>query len=452
MLRLSLLTLTIFILLGCSPNTPAAPTEIARVAQTCDELVTTALNAVGEVCSELGRNQACYGNSLIETEFQPNVEAVFGKVGDIVDLLALKLIKTAPLDENTQTWGVALVKAQANFPETLPGQNVTFLLYGGATIDNVSPDMRAVVVNTNITGVSCTGAPDAAVVIQAPDGTQAAMNINGADVTLGSTIFVTAEQSAELNIATIEGSAVVASGGVTQVIDPGAQVSIPVDANLQAAGPPSEPEPFDLSRVQTAPVNVLERPVTIPSPIAPRPTRTPVSDLPPVTDTLPPVTLDLPPTMTVTPCAPRSDWTATYTIAGGDTLFTIAEQFNISVADLQAGNCVTDADQIFSGQELRVPFALEAGTPTDAPTLTVPAGTVAAAGANFRADQTTVSASQCTALRWEAQAGDSVFLEGQPARVSGEQQVCPQRTTRYTLLVVQADGRNVPYFVSITVQ
>lgn len=456
MLRTCLLTAIILLALtSCAPTSPTQPTEKQAVevtqAKTCDQLVTTALDAVGDVCSALSRNQACYGNRLVQAELQPNVQAEFGSVGDIVDLLSLKTISTTSIDESAQTWGVVLVKAQANLPDALPGQNVTFLLYGGAAIENVSPDMRAVVVKTGVTGVSCADAPTAAVVIQSPDGTQASMNINGADVTMGSTIYVTADENDDMDIATIEGSAVVESAGVTQVIEPGAQVSIPLDANLQVAGPPSEPEPFDVNLVQNAPITVLEREITIPSPIPPRSTLTPTSELPPVTDTLPPVTLDLPPTATATPCVPRADWTETYTIAEGDTLFGIAQSFNLSVAELQAGSCIGDADQIFSGQVLRVPFALEASTPTGAATLTVPPGTAAATNANFRADATTIRSGECTTLRWEAQEGDTVFLEGQPARVSGEREVCPQRTTRYTLLVVQADGENVPYFVSITV-
>src|SRR5690606_20836366 len=32
-------------------------------------------------------------------------------------------------------WGVALMQIQANLPDTLPGQNVTFLLFGDVTIE-----------------------------------------------------------------------------------------------------------------------------------------------------------------------------------------------------------------------------------------------------------------------------------------------------------------------------
>lgn len=457
MLKTCLFLLVVLtVLAGCnlSGDAPLQTVEVAQQTNlTCDELVTTALSAVESACSGTQRNQVCYGSRLVEAEFKPQVTGTFSKVGDIIDLLSLKLIRTAPLDEASQTWGVAMVKAQANIPDTLPGQNVTFLLYGGAALDNVSPDMRAVIVRTNVTGVTCADAPTAAVMIQSPNGAQAALNINGADVTLGSTIYVTAEQNAEMNIATIEGSAIVQASGVTQIVNPGAQVSLPLGSTdgLRVVGPPSEPEPFDVTRVQSAPITLLERDVPIPSPIPPQPTNTPSSSLPPVTDTLPPVTLALPPTATAIPCIPRADWTASYTIAAGDTLFTIAQRFNLTLAELQQANCIANADQIFSGQVLRVPFQLVESTATAAPTLTPPPGTAARADANFRADSTTLKAGECTILRWEAPNAQTVYLEGQPASASGSQQVCPQRSTRYTLLVIQVDGNQTPYFVSITV-
>lgn len=76
----------------------------------------------------------------------------------------------------------------------------------------------------------------------------------------------------------------------------------------------------------------------------------------PVTATIPPVTLVFPPTATATPCVPRADWTDTYTIQSGDTLFAIASRFNLTTAQLQSANCIQNANNIFAGTSLRVPF------------------------------------------------------------------------------------------------
>ena len=55
-----------------------------------------------------------------------------------------------------------------------------------------------------------------------------------------------------------------------------------------------------------------------------------------------------------TGCTPRSDW-PTMVIAEGDTLSSIAAQTGVTVTDLVAANCLTDASSIISGQSLRVP-------------------------------------------------------------------------------------------------
>jgi LysM repeat protein len=75
----------------------------------------------------------------------------------------------------------------------------------------------------------------------------------------------------------------------------------------------------------------------------------------PITETIPPVTLPVRPSPTPTPCVPRADWTGTYTVQAGDTLFGIAQQLGISVVQLQTANCITDANLVFAGAQLRVP-------------------------------------------------------------------------------------------------
>ena len=119
------------------------------------------------------------------------------------------------------------------------------------------------------------------------------MNINGANVTLGSTLHLTAVNNGTLTIATVNGTAIVEAFGTTRNVGPGAQVSLPL-GGLQVIGQPSEPQPYDLNIISRAPFNLLELPVQIPAPIAPPAT----ADLPglPVTSTLPPVTIPLPPT------------------------------------------------------------------------------------------------------------------------------------------------------------
>jgi LysM repeat protein len=62
------------------------------------------------------------------------------------------------------------------------------------------------------------------------------------------------------------------------------------------------------------------------------------------------ITLTLPPTETPTPVGPQ-----TYRVQEGDTLTSIAAQFQVDILLLMSVNNITDPNAIFSGQELTIP-------------------------------------------------------------------------------------------------
>lgn len=108
----------------------------------CPAVVQTALEAAKAACGNLGRNEACYGNTLVSaTDWNDASLDGFAQPGNIISLFDLKALVTAPLDTQNNNWGVALLSLQANIPNSLPGQNVTFLVFGDAQLENdVSPD------------------------------------------------------------------------------------------------------------------------------------------------------------------------------------------------------------------------------------------------------------------------------------------------------------------------
>lgn len=107
----------------------------AAQTDTCPPLIQTALEQVGDSCGSLTRNTVCYGNISLEAEAQSDVtDFTFADVGDTVNLVDLATLETSPLDEEANTWGVAVLSVQANLPDTLPGQNVTMMVYGDSTL------------------------------------------------------------------------------------------------------------------------------------------------------------------------------------------------------------------------------------------------------------------------------------------------------------------------------
>jgi LysM repeat protein len=336
-----------------APLSPTADIVTLTPQLTCDELITTALQTTSTLCSPLGVNQACYGNQLITTELQPSAVVNFANPGDIAPLTALRSISTMPFDEIAQLWGIAILQAQANIPNTLPGQNVTFILFGEASMAGVTPEMQAVTLSTGIGRVACAAAPPSAILIQSPEGVKTEMKFNGATVTLGSTLYFTAVSNTEMTVAVLAGSATVAAFNVTQNVLPGAQVRLPLGGpdGLQVSGPPSPPEPYNLADISLAPLLLLPLPVQLPQPIAPQTPQTPTA-----------TSVRSVPAPVPTSCIVRADWPATYIIQQGDTLLSIARRLNISLLELQRGNCIANPNLLRIGQTLRVPFALPTAT------------------------------------------------------------------------------------------
>ncbi|MFN8373558.1 MAG: SH3 domain-containing protein, partial [Anaerolineae bacterium] len=103
----------------------------------CPDIVANALQSVDEACTGTGNNQVCYGNVSIQATPQQGVSNFsFERTGDLANLTDLQTLALGGLDEGEGTWGVALMRVRANIPDTLPGQNVTFLLFGDVVVEN----------------------------------------------------------------------------------------------------------------------------------------------------------------------------------------------------------------------------------------------------------------------------------------------------------------------------
>lgn len=359
-----LIAYVLVVLAGCNlAQSPEATSEIPTstsnpVSLSCNQLIEQAVSTADTACDTLDTNQACYGHFQIDSELRAAEEnqTKFADAGDIADLSNIQRLTLSPmvLAASPQTWGIALLKAQANLPDTIPGQNVILLLFGDAELRNVTTTLNAVTLRTGIGQPTCNEEPSPALLVQSPEGLQITMNFNGAEVTLGSTLYLTAVENGELVIATVEGTGIVSAFNTSRIVQPGAQVRLPLgtEDRLTVTGPPSQPEPFNRKAIQLAPLMLLDRPVQIPQAIGPA-TATPTSA----------------PTQSGQPsgssaCVPRSDWTATYTVQRGDTLSSIARRAGASVDDLQQGNCIVNPNNINAGLILRLPVPISNPSPS----------------------------------------------------------------------------------------
>ena len=101
---------------------------------TCPALVSQALETTGTACALVGRNEACYGHTLVTATFQEDTnENQFERSGDRVPLTDLQTLVTQPADPAAGTWGVALLKVAADLPEA-EDTAMTFVLFGDTEI------------------------------------------------------------------------------------------------------------------------------------------------------------------------------------------------------------------------------------------------------------------------------------------------------------------------------
>ncbi len=289
--------------------------------------------------------------------------------------------------------------------------------------------------------VVCIDAPPSGMLLQSLE-EQATISTGGANLTLDGTLYIAITPGESMTIATIEGVGIVGASGSARIVQPGAQVSVPLDGGLRATGTPTTPVPFDAAIIAAAPLTLLTRPVQLPPPIAAPPGYVaPTTSAPTTTETIQEQE-------TTAECVARADWTATYTIQRGDTLSHIAENYGITQDELQTGNCIDNPNQIYIGQILQLP----PGASTIIPTPTASAATPTPSTVFFRADQPTIQTGQCTTLRWDVDNVSAVTFEGETTTGHNARQVCPSETTSYTLRVVYPDGSQSSHNVTITVE
>lgn len=111
----------------------AGPTQ----AEDCPAIVQNALNSANANCANTGRNQVCYGNANIAAQMRPGCGNFnFSRPGDLASIQAVESLTLTGMDTATNQWGVALMRVQAALPNSLPGENVTVLLFGNVLLQN----------------------------------------------------------------------------------------------------------------------------------------------------------------------------------------------------------------------------------------------------------------------------------------------------------------------------
>lgn len=273
--------------------------------------------------------------------------------------------------------------------------------------------------------------------VQTDDNQQAALHGPGITITARGTLLLH-HTAGQLTVGVLEGTGIISALEVVRILPPGAQSSLPMDPDGAPAGPPGIALPLLDGFYTTAEPELLPRPVTLPQPIA-----APPGYVPPLS---PPETADEALLAAPAPadnCPPPDGWTRSHTVQRGETLSRIALAYSVSTAELQAGNCITNPNQLAVGQVLNVPDV--------PPTATQSPATFTPSAVAYRADRYALPPGECTTIRWDVYNVQGVTFDGQPAAEQGSSPVCPTETTEYLLLVDYYDGSQSSHSVTIIV-
>lgn len=266
----------------------------------------------------------------------------------------------------------------------------------------------------------CLMTSDDGVLLQAPSEGQITLVLERIQLSFGGTVYARAIPGERLAIAAIEGVAAIGLNGMTRVVQTGGQLSLTLNgAGFEEAAFAAGLEPFNPNLIPPVQLAALQRPVSLPAPIAAS-TPTPAQTAPQITPT---------------GCPVRDDWPFLYTVQRGDTLSAIAARYQVTLETMTQANCLVNANRLQPGDVLRVPSEI---------------GSVA--GAEFAAEPDQLQRGECANLFWTVANAGAVYLDGEPVAHNEARQVCPASTTTYALLVVFSDGSQVGYTLTVTVQ
>lgn len=224
----------------------------------CGAFVEETLRSASEVCDGTGRNEACVGSTSVSGSGFAGVPLQFTQIGDTVGVADLETISLSPLDAVSGELGTVLMRLQANLPDTLPGQNVVMLLFGGVEIQNSSltdaalgtqyGPMQAFFFRPGVGIGSCEEAPPSGLLVQTPEtDIQMTFNVNDIEIQLASTmLFTFVEEMGQdmLMMSLLEGTGIVRAQGQTAILTGGQETGVMLNEDFRPASPPTAPRPI----------------------------------------------------------------------------------------------------------------------------------------------------------------------------------------------------------------
>lgn len=222
-------------------------TALSERNASCQALIDRTIQASANYCNNTGSNTACYGNNTLRADLMPNVSQRFSQRGDVIGVGGLRRLSASPLNLQQNEWGIAVFKVIANLPRSQPGQTVTMVVFGNATLDNQSAgtnSLESFYFSSELGQVVCEKIPFDGLMVTSPDGSGIRFSINGSELTLAGNANIKAIRNGKMEVSVYKGSARIVANGQEQYFGAGQKVSVQLGGanGSQAVSGPSQPE------------------------------------------------------------------------------------------------------------------------------------------------------------------------------------------------------------------
>ncbi|HEX2623618.1 MAG TPA: LysM domain-containing protein [Phototrophicaceae bacterium] len=321
---------------GVTPSQQAQsdPNGVCKAAQ--DKSVT----AVNTSCKDLPEGFVCYGANGLEATPKTPTDNFFnfeGAKSPLEDVVSLQVTGV----ESSNQWGIGVINLgdSAVAAASDPYEKVQILLTGNARLEQTTSeeiDVKAFLFFTDRT--TCSEAPATLVVHTPAESTGVLLNINGANITISSTvIFRTLPPGNVMQVYTVDGHA--------ELEQPGNASSVTVNAGQTSVRCLSEPQNIGFDG-QTNDLLVTEGcGWTTPQDATVEETE---------------IATSIARLLGAPECA-NGGKSLVHTVARGETLARIAARYGVKIGDIAKDNGISNPDLIFVGMQLNINCGVDIG-------------------------------------------------------------------------------------------
>ena len=261
-IRFSISILSVFFLLLM---TAAAAAQGS--AEVCPAFVQQSHLAASFVCKEVADGQACIGSGQVRSQAAAGAALEFGSVGNVAALAGIRRMDLQTLNSDSQSWSLVLARLETVAADGAP-QTVGMTAFGDVSLSQASsatPGVAAFRLESLPISAGCAETPDSGLLLQSATlEDRARVEVNGAALEIGGTVYLSAQIDDRLAVYALEGETRLSVDGAVVDLSAGDFSEVALNVFLGPSGDPSPAAPYSpeqAARFAFMPLRLLSRPL-----------------------------------------------------------------------------------------------------------------------------------------------------------------------------------------------